>query len=102
MLVLRLFSDTMTRISKIEPELQNIGCDQIGGFVIYDLPGRDCATKVSNGELAASDISTLAVRKTDSNYYTVPHYLLSHSDRHAFQGIPQRRADLGHRARFPA
>ena len=102
MLMLCLFSDTMARISKIEPKLQNIDCDQIGGFVIYNLPGRDCAAKVSNGELAAGDIFTLAVRNTDSNYYTVPHYLLSHSDRHAFQEIPQRRAGLGHRARFPA
>lgn len=57
--MLHLSSDTMARISKIEPELQNIGCDQIGDFVIYDLPGRDCATKVSNGERAAGDISTL-------------------------------------------
>ena len=68
----------------------------------YDLPGRDCAAKVSNGELAAGDISTLTIRKIDSNYYTVPLYLLSHSNRHALQEIPQRRASLGHRARFPA
>ena len=57
MLMLRLFSDTITHIPKIEPEPQNIGCEQIG-FVIYDLPGRDCAAKASNGELAAGDIST--------------------------------------------
>ena len=29
---------------------------QIGGFVIYDLPGRECAAKASNAGLAAGNI----------------------------------------------
>ncbi|OCL05935.1 glycoside hydrolase family 6 protein [Glonium stellatum] len=53
-----LWIDTISKISKVEQELQNIPCNQIGGFVIYDLPGRDCAAKASNGELAAGDITT--------------------------------------------
>ena len=39
--MLRLFSDTMVKI---------------GGFVIYDLSGRDCAARASNAGLAAGNI----------------------------------------------
>ena len=31
-------------------------CDHILGAVIYDLPGRDCAAKASNGELKVGEI----------------------------------------------
>ena len=33
-------------------------CTDILGLVIYDLPGRDCAAKASNGELATGQLST--------------------------------------------
>ena len=33
-------------------------CNQIAAFVIYDLPGRDCAAKASNGELPVGSIET--------------------------------------------
>ncbi len=32
-------------------------CSNILGLVIYDLPGRDCAAKASNGELKVGEIS---------------------------------------------
>jgi cellulose 1,4-beta-cellobiosidase len=38
--------------------LKDVPCNQIAALVIYDLPGRDCAAKASNGELAAGDIAT--------------------------------------------
>jgi cellulose 1,4-beta-cellobiosidase len=56
--MLKWNSDTIANIAKLEPELKNIGWNQIGGFVIYDLTGRDCAAKASNGELAAGDLAT--------------------------------------------
>ncbi|KAF2446595.1 glycoside hydrolase family 6 protein [Karstenula rhodostoma CBS 690.94] len=53
-----LWIDTRARISVIEDNLKDVPCNQLAAFVIYDLPGRDCAAKASNGELAAGDIST--------------------------------------------
>jgi cellulase/cellobiase CelA1 len=32
-------------------------CTDIMGIVIYDLPGRDCAAKASNGELATGSLA---------------------------------------------
>lgn len=53
-----LWIDTRARISVIEDNLKDVPCNQIAALVIYDLPGRDCAAKASNGELAAGDLST--------------------------------------------
>ncbi|PGG98819.1 hypothetical protein AJ80_09456 [Polytolypa hystricis UAMH7299] len=45
------------------PDLvQDIPCDEIVGLVVYDLPGRDCAAKASNGELP---VGSLDVYKTE-------------------------------------
>lgn len=33
--------------------------------MIYDLPGRDCAAKASNGELAAGDVSSYKTKYID-------------------------------------
>ena len=44
-------------------------CDQLAAFVIYDLPGRDCAAKASNGELAAGDISTYKSEYIDREFF---------------------------------
>jgi len=52
-----LWIDTRARISVIEENLKDVPCDQLAAFVIYDLPGRDCAAKASNGELAVGDIN---------------------------------------------
>ncbi|KAK6193616.1 Suppressor of Sensor Kinase (SLN1) [Pestalotiopsis sp. IQ-011] len=54
-----LWLDTIANIDKLSTELSNgVPCENILGLVIYDLPGRDCAAKASNGELAAGDVST--------------------------------------------
>ena len=50
-------SDTIANIAKVEPAIADTPCSDILGLVIYDLPGRDCAAKASNGELAYSEIS---------------------------------------------
>jgi cellulose 1,4-beta-cellobiosidase len=49
--------DTRDAISRIEPAIADCPCDHILGLVIYDLPGRDCAAKASNGELKVGEIS---------------------------------------------
>jgi cellulase/cellobiase CelA1 len=50
-------SDTIANIAKMEPAIADTPCSDILGLVIYDLPGRDCAAKASNGELKYSEIS---------------------------------------------
>ncbi|KAK8124571.1 Exoglucanase 3 [Apiospora kogelbergensis] len=52
-----LASDTIENIAKVEPAIADTPCSDILGLVIYDLPGRDCAAKASNGELKYSEIS---------------------------------------------
>jgi cellulase/cellobiase CelA1 len=51
-------SDTMAKIDIVEDTIKDVGCDQIAALVIYDLPGRDCAAKASNGEIPVGGIST--------------------------------------------
>jgi cellulase/cellobiase CelA1 len=50
-------SDTIANIAKIEPAVADVPCTNILGLVIYDLPGRDCAAKASNGELKVGELS---------------------------------------------
>jgi len=52
-----LWLDTIENIGKLEPALADVPCENILGLVIYDLPGRDCAAKASNGELAVGEIN---------------------------------------------
>jgi cellulose 1,4-beta-cellobiosidase len=52
-----LWLDTIENIGKLEPALEDVPCDHILGLVIYDLPGRDCAAKASNGELKVGEVS---------------------------------------------
>ncbi|KAK7951640.1 uncharacterized protein PG986_007368 [Apiospora aurea] len=52
-----LWIDTIENIAKVEPAIADTPCEDILGLVIYDLPGRDCAAKASNGELAYNEIS---------------------------------------------
>lgn len=54
-------SDTFAKISRIDATLADIrranqaGGNNIGQFVVYDLPDRDCAAAASNGEYAIID-----------------------------------------------
>lgn len=50
-------SDSIANIAKVEPAIADVPCSDILGLVIYDLPGRDCAAKASNGELAVGQLS---------------------------------------------
>ncbi|KAI1270614.1 1, 4-beta cellobiohydrolase [Xylariaceae sp. FL1019] len=51
-----LWLDTIANIAKFDDAVADLPCDHILGLVIYDLPGRDCAAKASNGELAYDEI----------------------------------------------
>jgi cellulose 1,4-beta-cellobiosidase len=57
--------DTRDAISRLKEAILDVPCDHILGVVIYDLPGRDCAAKASNGELKAGDISTYKTQYID-------------------------------------
>lgn len=58
-----LKSDTRAKIAEVaEDGIKDVPCDQIAALVIYDLPGRDCAAKASNGELP---VGSLDVYKTE-------------------------------------
>lgn len=58
-------SDSIANIAKLEPAIAEVPCANILGLVIYDLPGRDCAAKASNGELAAGDVATYQSKYID-------------------------------------
>lgn len=50
-------SDTISRVPLVAPTLAEVPCTDIVGLVVYDLPGRDCAAKASNGELKSGELS---------------------------------------------
>ncbi|KAI0206717.1 1, 4-beta cellobiohydrolase [Astrocystis sublimbata] len=52
-----LWLDTIANIAKFDDAIADLPCENILGLVIYDLPGRDCAAKASNGELAYTELS---------------------------------------------
>ncbi|KAF2837635.1 glycoside hydrolase family 6 protein [Patellaria atrata CBS 101060] len=52
-----LWIDTIERIGILDDAIAEVPCDDVLGLVIYDLPGRDCAAKASNGELAYTELS---------------------------------------------
>ncbi|KAJ4417144.1 1,4-beta-D-glucan cellobiohydrolase cel6c [Gnomoniopsis sp. IMI 355080] len=60
-----LWIDSIDNIAKIEPAVADVPCTDILGLVIYDLPGRDCAAKASNGELAAGDTTSYETKYID-------------------------------------
>ena len=60
----------MARISVVEDNLKDVACNQIAALVIYDLPGRDCAAKASNGELAVGDIDTYKSQYIDRRCFS--------------------------------
>ena len=56
-LIVNLNSDTIARVPLVATMLAETPCADILGLVIYDLPGRDCAAKASNGELKTGELS---------------------------------------------
>lgn len=61
-----LWLDTIENINRLEPALEDVPCENILGLVIYDLPGRDCAAKASNGELKVGEIDRYKTEYIDS------------------------------------
>lgn len=51
-----LWLDSIANIAKFDDAVADLPCENILGLVVYDLPGRDCAAKASNGELTYSEI----------------------------------------------
>ncbi|KAI2778376.1 1, 4-beta cellobiohydrolase [Daldinia loculata] len=51
-----LWLDSIANIAKFDPAVADLPCENILGLVIYDLPGRDCAAKASNGELKYNEL----------------------------------------------
>jgi cellulase/cellobiase CelA1 len=56
-LIANLNSDTIARVPLVATMLTETPCTDIMGIVVYDLPGRDCAAKASNGELATGSLA---------------------------------------------
>ncbi|KAH8653157.1 putative Exoglucanase 3 [Tricladium varicosporioides] len=52
-----LWIDTISRVPIVATMLAETPCTDVLGLVIYDLPGRDCAAKASNGELKSGELS---------------------------------------------
>jgi cellulose 1,4-beta-cellobiosidase len=63
-----LWLDTIANIDRLEPALQDVPCDHILGVVVYDLPGRDCAAKASNGELKVGELQRYKTEFIDREY----------------------------------
>jgi cellulose 1,4-beta-cellobiosidase len=61
-------SDTIARVPLAATMLAETPCTDILGLVIYDLPGRDCAAKASNGELASGQLSRYQTEYIDREY----------------------------------
>jgi cellulose 1,4-beta-cellobiosidase len=55
--ILTYSSDTIARVPLVSDTLSKVACGEIAQIVIYDLPGRDCAAKASNGELAVGEVA---------------------------------------------
>lgn len=49
------------------------------GLVVYDLPGRDCAAKASNGELKVGEISKYKSEYIDRKYFLYTPFSKPHS-----------------------
>ncbi|KAF8852386.1 cellulase [Acephala macrosclerotiorum] len=74
-----LWIDTIARVPLVATMLVETPCTDILGLVIYDLPGRDCAAKASNGELKTGELANHCC---------------------CYQGRTKRRRCSGHRARL--
>lgn len=95
------YSDTRAKIASVEDAIKNVACNQIAALVIYNLPGRDCAAKASNGELPVGSLSTYKTQYIDRRFSTCCCVkpgadILSHRCHH--QKVPQGCHLSHHRA----
>jgi len=77
----RFISDTISRIPVVAPTLAEVPCGDILGLVIYDLPGRDCAAKASNGELAVGELARYKseyIDRMSRHFNSLPAILTDH------------------------
>ncbi|KAI1104767.1 1, 4-beta cellobiohydrolase [Jackrogersella minutella] len=51
-----LWLDSIANIAKFDDAVADVPCENILCLVVYDLPGRDCAAKASNGELKYNEL----------------------------------------------
>jgi len=51
-----MWIDTIDKLSTIPDLIDQVPCGEIAQLVVYDLPGRDCAAKASNGELPVGSL----------------------------------------------
>ncbi|KAJ7581357.1 exoglucanase 3 precursor [Mycena floridula] len=58
--------DKISTIANLDGLIKETACTEILGIVIYDLPGRDCAAKASNGELAVGSLATYKSQYIDA------------------------------------
>jgi cellulase/cellobiase CelA1 len=61
--------DTIAHIETAKAMIPDVPCGSIFGLVVYDLPGRDCAAKASNGELAVGEDAKYQTSYIDRKYY---------------------------------
>lgn len=66
------FSDSIANIAKFDPAVEAVGEGEILGLVIYDLPGRDCAAKASNGELKYNELDKYKTQYIDRMLRSLP------------------------------
>lgn len=76
-------SDTIANIAKVAPAIADTPCSDILGLVIYDLPGRDCAAKASNGELKYNELSRYKSEYIDRKHlFPLPNPLFAFQHAH--------------------
>ena len=61
-------SDTRAALDRLKTAVEGVPCDEILGVVVYDLPGRDCAAKASNGELKVGEIDIYKTEYIDRKF----------------------------------
>lgn len=66
------YSDSIANIAKFDPAVADLPCENILGLVIYDLPGRDCAAKASNGELKYNELDRYKTEYIDRELILAP------------------------------
>lgn len=70
-------SDSISVISEIDAMIKGVPYTDIIGFIIYDLPGRDCAAGASRGELQIGSIARYKSEYIDRIY--LPCSLINYS-----------------------
>ena len=57
LIIFDTYSDQIAVIPTIDAMIKAVPCTHIIGFVIYDLPGRDCGGEASGGEYQTGELA---------------------------------------------